>query len=128
MKNKLALILALIAIPLYAGSFELSYSDNSDNEDGFVLEVAINEGEFAEALRVEENIESMVYPVSDDVARDTVFRFRVYAFNAVGKSEPTNEVIGSIQALSEPDPASGLNIRYVDSITINANSVTVNQN
>lgn len=78
MKN--LFLLALLPFPLFAESLVFSWSDNSDNEDGFIFE-ALEAGEWVEVGRTAANVSEFELQESE--------RFegaRVCAFNAWGRS------------------------------------------
>lgn len=71
-----------------AATFTLSWTDNSDNEDGFRVERKLGQqGTYAEVGTTAPNINTLV-----DVTPDQqLYCYRVKSFNAVGDSPPSNE-------------------------------------
>ncbi len=81
--------LAVFAVgaTVQADEVALSWSDNSDNEDGFNIERAIGDGEFEAIAQVDADSEAY----TDSTAEPGVdYRYRVNAFNAFGSSGYTN--------------------------------------
>jgi hypothetical protein len=67
---------------------DLSWNDNADNEDGFIIERKTGTGSYSEITPLAANTTSY----SDtDVSACTDYTYRVYAFNAVNNSGYTNE-------------------------------------
>ena len=84
-------ILALIAAWLVLSGFtltaELRWQDNSNNEEGFLIEQSVNNGPFIALDRVGPDVRSYFVKV-------TTFKrhcWRVRALNDVGTSGPTNQ-------------------------------------
>lgn len=72
---------------MHAADVRLTWSDNSDNEDGFNIERAIGDGTFERIAQVASNAASYV----DTGAEAGVqYSYRVNAFNAFGESGYTN--------------------------------------
>jgi hypothetical protein len=66
----------------------LSWTDNSDLEDGFKIERKINEGTFVEIASVGANVVSYV---DDDLDDNTLYTYRVRAFRGTATSNYSNE-------------------------------------
>ncbi len=87
LKPCVAALIAAISVSVYAEDVALSWSDNSDNEDGFCIERAIGDGAFEELAQVGVDVETY----TDTTAQAGVdYRYRVNAFNAFGYSGYTN--------------------------------------
>ncbi|MDQ8182505.1 Ig-like domain-containing protein [Pelagicoccus sp. SDUM812005] len=71
----------------HAEDVVLSWSDNSDNEDGFNIERAIGDGEFEALAQVGADVESYTDTTAE---RGVDYKYRVNAFNAFGYSGYTN--------------------------------------
>jgi len=69
------------------GSIGITWQDNSDNEDGFLIEEKIDNGSWSEIADLARNRTSYSY---DDVVENTSIRFRVIAYNANGDSNPVD--------------------------------------
>ncbi len=83
----LVFLISAISASVYADEVVLSWSDNSDNEDGFCIERAIGDGAFEELAQVGVDVETY----TDTTAQAGVdYRYRVNAFNAFGYSGYTN--------------------------------------
>ncbi len=87
LKPCVAALIAAISVSVYAEDVALSWSDNSDNEDGFCIERAIGDCAFEELAQVGVDVETY----TDTTAQAGVdYRYRVNAFNAFGYSGYTN--------------------------------------
>ena len=96
-------LLTLVALSLCslasAATIELSWEDRSDNESGFFVERADNEGEFAVIATVGEDVAEWL---DETVEGGNVYRYRVMAFNAFGVSGYTN--VSEFSAMPPSDP------------------------
>ena len=98
----------LTASPAFALEARLSWTDNSDNEDGFIVEKRGAAG-FAELARTAANV--ALYADQEAASGDC---YRVRAYNAAGVSAPSN--VACLLAL--PGAPSGLTVTVTISITI----------
>jgi uncharacterized protein len=80
----------LIATLLSVREVQLRWRDNSDNEEGFKLERKTVNSDYFVVVKTKENVFTYL---DDSVNPDTIYYFRVSAFNANGESAPSNEVI-----------------------------------
>lgn len=106
----------------------LNWSDNSTNEEGFIVERALPGAEFVEIGRTAENV-STYQDLAPELKPGQTVVYRVQAFNSFGVSGYTNEASHRLKAdrFFQPidgDP-SGIDTLQVSSLTINAQSVTV---
>lgn len=85
--KKLIAFLLIVLLPSFAWPVDLTWIDNSGNEDGFVVERKVDGGEYAEIGRVGENVTKL----SDNDFPAGKLTYRVKAFNADGISDPSNE-------------------------------------
>ncbi|MDQ8201732.1 fibronectin type III domain-containing protein [Pelagicoccus sp. SDUM812003] len=83
----LSLLLAIGLAPSLCLATELSWTDNSDNEDGFRIERSTTGGPFTLLATVARNITRYR---DDTVEEGVLYRYRVVAFNQFGSSGPTN--------------------------------------
>ena len=94
---------------LDAASLQLSWVDNSDNEDGFHIERKVGtNGIFSFVAAVGPDITSYT---DDNLASNTTYCYRLNAFNGIGISEYTNEACGTTSggafaSLTPPPPVS----------------------
>lgn len=118
MKIPLLLILFCLSTHvLLAGGISLSYTDNSTNEDGFVIERKVDDGEFLEIARVPPDTEEYT---DESPIVGAMNRYRVRAFNAFGYSGYTNE---SGKGAFVPDGApSGLETTITVDLTVTVKS------
>jgi hypothetical protein len=78
----------LFATPISSSSAQLEWSDNSNNENGFIVEIMDDS--------TDQWIEKTRVPYNTDVAIDTAltplvrYYYRVKAYNFIGESEPSN--------------------------------------
>lgn len=111
MKKLLLLLAAFAANALSAQVvLELSWTDNSSNETGFVIERSVGAGPFVKLVDVATNVTTF----KDTVEWATTYAYRVAAFNAVGKSAYTQAVTVTTPAEPQPPTApSNLTVRIV---------------
>jgi Divergent InlB B-repeat domain len=81
-----------------AAQLTLSWTDASDNEDGFGIERRTGTTEtFARVASVSPNVSTYTDP---NLASSTTYCYRVNAFNSAGSSAYTNEICGTTLAAS----------------------------
>ena len=81
-----------------AAQLTLSWTDASDNEDGFGIERRTGtSGTFARVASVSPNVSTYTDP---NLASSTTYCYRVNAFNSAGSSAYTNEICGTTLAAS----------------------------
>jgi hypothetical protein len=84
--------------PATAAQFDLSWSDNSDNEIGFKIERRIGSGgSYQQHATVGPNISSYA---DANLAASTTYCYRISAFNASGSSSYSNENCATVPAAS----------------------------
>ena len=88
MKTILAII--LLAATAQAATLDLKWNDNSDNEDGFLLERSTNGAEFVEIGGVGSNVTTFT---DEDVPLNSTVSYRCYAVNRYGDSPFSNTVV-----------------------------------
>jgi Divergent InlB B-repeat domain len=89
-------VLVIAQTSVYAASFQLTWSDNSSNEDGFNIERKTGSaGTFSRIATVGSNTTSYV---NSNLADNTTYCYRVSAFNSAGASAYTSEVCGTTPA------------------------------
>jgi len=120
MKKLILLTLTLIPSLLYAGGVNLTWSDNSDNEEGFIIERKSDGGEFVEIARTTQDVSKYLDSSPIVGAMNT---YRVKAFNSFGDSGYTNE---SGKGAYVPDDPSGLNT--IIELNLNSQPVTYKEN
>jgi Rieske Fe-S protein len=109
----------LTATALSAGTITLSWADRSSTETGFRVERAEGDGPYAVVATVDPDVTT--YP-DIGLAPDTVYSYRVIAFNEAGESASSAAASAKTLALSEivPNAPSG-----VTSTPLSATSVRV---
>jgi Fibronectin type III domain/Divergent InlB B-repeat domain len=86
----------IIRASVNPASFQLTWSDNSSNEDGFNIERKTgSSGSFSRIATVGANTTSYV---NSGLADNTTYCYRVNAFNSGGPHPNTNEVCGTTPA------------------------------
>lgn len=88
-----ALALALfVGISACQGAqLAIAWTDNADNEDGFYLERRTNDGDWAQVATVPALPgKGAVFYADKDLLPDTVYVYRVRAYNTTGKSAYSN--------------------------------------
>ena len=93
-----------LAGPALALDVGLKWQDNSDNEDGFIVERRVGAGGYAELARTAANI-SVFTDVNVPVG--FVICYKVFAFNKVGTSGPSNEACISVFVPAAPTNLGG---------------------
>jgi Divergent InlB B-repeat domain len=94
------LVLALLGIARVASAalLTITWSDTSDNEDGFWIERRIGtSGPYQPLVNVGSNV---VTYTDLNLANGTTYCYRVFAFNSAGNSNYTNENCGTTPAAS----------------------------
>jgi hypothetical protein len=87
-----------------AASLQVSWTDNSDDEDGFSIERKLDaNGTYVVIAMVGPNV---TFYSDNSLANSTTYCYRVYAFNSAGNSAYTNEVCGTPSGTAPP-PTSG---------------------
>ncbi len=82
-----------------ADQFTLNWTDNSDNEDGFVIERSIDGSSFTQIDTVDANITSYT---DANLAPSTTYSYRVNAYNNFGTSGYTNTASGTTASPNTP--------------------------
>jgi hypothetical protein len=99
---------------------DLAWRDNSGDEQGFRIQRSLDGFTFAEIGSVEQNTTAF----SDNTATaDTLFFYRVVAFNGFGTSDPSNTAF----AQTPPNPVPVSPVIVVDPTSIDFGSVRVTQ-
>ncbi len=80
----------LYALSLDSGSYHLYWTDNSNNETGFELEVQLDRGEWKSLMVLPANKTDYTFY---NLAKCHTYAFRVKSVNTLGTSEPSNEVL-----------------------------------
>ena len=101
------ILFVIYAQQVNAASFQLNWTDNSQDEDGFSIERKLDtNGIYAVIAAVGPNVTSYS---DSSLANSTTYCYRVNAFNSAGNSEYTNEACGIPPATTPPPepPTSG---------------------
>jgi hypothetical protein len=93
----------LTATQLTTTEVEINWTDNSDNEDNFVLERNTNGGGFSILITLSANISSYL---DASVSPGNNYEYRIKALNTYGESDYSNTV--NLTVLPAPDAPSGL--------------------
>lgn len=99
------------------GRILLSWTDNSDVEEGFTIERSNDGSTFSELVNVVANITSFR---DDNTERGADYFYRVSAFNVSGTSDPTNVAAVVVLSNEELDPTLIYPNPTADVITISA--------
>lgn len=115
--KKLATIAAMLfSLNANAATLTLSWNDNSDNETGFIVERRTGEGPWVAIHQTAADVETYADAAVDF---DTVYTYRVKAYNAAGESGYTNEASGQVESglvitpppvIVRPDSPSGITV------------------
>ena len=104
-----------------AASFQLTWVDNSQNEDGFNIERKLNiNGTFSLIATVGPDVTSYV---DDNLANTTTYCYRVNAFNDAGNSAYTNEACGTTTATSPPSSGNTISTNIANGAILSGSSV-----
>ncbi len=102
LRGALLLLGSLGLSALSAAELKLEWNDNSKNEDGFQVERALGStGSFAVVAKLAANTTSYV---DTNLEPGTTYRYRVCAFNAVGKSTYSNMIATTTEAAAPVGP------------------------
>jgi hypothetical protein len=91
-------------------SIQLTWTDNSDDEDGFLIEMSTDGTTFNQIDGVSENTESYS---SSGLTPETTYYYRVRAYNTAGNSDYSNEVSEttlSPGAFQQPDVPQSIDV------------------
>lgn len=112
--KKLIFLFLMAALSLSAAELTLTWQDNSDNEEGFMIERSTDGVNFLPIWQVAPDVESYV---DGDLLGDTEYFYRVRAFNAAGNSAYTNiaSAITSTEIL--PDGPTLLELQFPGQLT-----------
>lgn len=116
MKPLFATLVALAFCSLAsAATIELSWQDNSDDEDGFIVERRMNGGEWSVIATLDADVE--IYQ-DKGLLRDTEYTYRVAAFHMFGYSDYSNEASattrGGPKAPSKAEAKQAPYLRVID--------------
>jgi len=106
----------LTGIANSTSEISLTWTDNSDNEDGFKLERKAEGGSYTEIKTLSSNATSFT---DSSVSPDKTYTYRVRSFNSIGYSDYSNEV-----SVKTPSEVETIEIKlYIDKTTYYVNGV-----
>ncbi|HVG19011.1 MAG TPA: choice-of-anchor D domain-containing protein, partial [Blastocatellia bacterium] len=110
----------LVARAVSSTQIDLSWADNSGDEQGFRIERSLNGSDFTEVATVNANVNTF----SDTgLTPETTYFYRVLAFNNFGNSEPSNVAADT----TPPSPVPTFPVISVSQSSINFGSVRSTQ-
>jgi hypothetical protein len=121
MKTLLTIIAAtLFAITAQAASLTLTWQDNSDNEDGYLIERLDNPA--AEWVRIAKTVTNVSTYTDEAVAFGVEYAYRVQAYNEYGYSGYSNEAQGIIVLDLEVTPPPPITPPVAPTLSITVNN------
>ncbi|MDW7690676.1 fibronectin type III domain-containing protein [Flammeovirgaceae bacterium SG7u.111] len=110
-----------LVLAVNGGNFELSWSDNSDNESGFIIEQkSEGEGSFSWLDSISSDLELYAFALPD-TTQD--YSYRIKAWNADGESGYSNEAVWEYIP-----PVVGLDPVFYRAINFAGNNITIDGN
>jgi len=110
----------LVARAVSSTQIDLSWTDNSGDEQGFRIERSLNGSDFSEIATVSANVTTF----SDTgLTPSTTYFYRIFAFNNFGNSEPSNIAADTTQ----PSPIPNFPVITVSPESVDFGSVRVTQ-
>ena len=104
-----------------AASFQLTWVDNSQDEDGFNIERKVDtDSTFSLIATVGANVTSYY---DDNLANNTTYCYRVNAFNDAGNSAYTNEACGKTPTTPPPPSTNTIFTNIADGAILSDSSV-----
>lgn len=80
--------ISLFYIDVLANELTLTWNDNSSDEEGFIIERSSNAGNsYQQVGTVGRNV---TYFIDQTISNEAMYRYRVYAYNSFGSSDPSN--------------------------------------
>jgi hypothetical protein len=80
--------ISLFYINVLANELTLTWNDNSSDEDGFIIERSSDAGNsYQQVGTVGRNV---TYFIDQTISTEVMYRYRVYAYNTFGSSNPSN--------------------------------------
>jgi hypothetical protein len=106
---------------VHAASFQLTWVDNSQDEDGFNIERKLNtNGTFSLLATVGPDVTSF----SDgNLSDNTTYCYRVNAFNSAGNSAYTNEACGTTPTVPPPPSGNAVSTNIANGAVLSGSSV-----
>lgn len=80
--------ISLFYINVLANELTLTWNDNSSDEEGFIIERSSDAGNsYQQVGTVGRNV---TYFIDQTISNEVMYRYRVYAYNSFGSSDPSN--------------------------------------
>ncbi len=99
------ILFVIVAHQVNAASFQVSWTDNSQDEDGFSIERKLDpNGTYVVIATVGPNV---TFYSDSSLANSTTYCYRVNAFNSAGNSAYTNEACGTPSGITPPPTSPG---------------------
>ncbi len=95
-------LIFLFPVIAFADPVEFFFTDNSDNEDGFIVEV-IADGEWSEVMRLPANVTEFEYDVTESNTGVRVWAYLIDSWGVEVRSSGSADLFRTTDQLFNPD-------------------------
>jgi hypothetical protein len=111
MKTKLFVLFFALASFAFSDGVLLTWTDNSNNETGFIIERGLGSNATIPFVEVGRVLSNVVTYTDKTVAKNTTYSYRIRAFNEGGNSAPSN--VATVRTTPNPPAAPSNNTAVV---------------